>query len=96
MKLTFTATATQDLVRLREFIRIKNPQAAQKFSTQLKQNILALVDQPNMGMPIEGLEDFRELVARDYVVRYRLVSNQIVILKIWHGKEDHQKGTLGS
>lgn len=88
MKLTFTAAATQDFIRLREFIREKNPQAAQKASSKLKQNIQALVEQPNMGTPIEGLEDFRELFARDYVVRYRLVPNEIVILKIWHGKED--------
>jgi len=88
MKLTFTATATRDFVRLREFIRKKNPQAAQKASSQLKQNIQALVEQPNMGTPVEALEDFRELVARDYIVRYRLVPNEIVILKIWHVKED--------
>ena len=88
MKLTFSVTAIRDLVRLREFIREKNPQAAQKSSSQLKKNIQALVDQPNMGLPIEDLEDFRELVARDYIVRYRLLPNEIVILKIWHGKEE--------
>ena len=88
MKLTFSVTAIRDLVRLREFIREKNPQVAQKSSSQLKKNIQALVDQPNMGLPIEDLEDFRELVARDYIVRYRLLPNEIVILKIWHGKEE--------
>ena len=87
MKLTFTVTAVRDVVRLREFIWEKNPQAAQKASSQLKQNIQALVEQPKMGTPLEGLEDFRELVARDYIVRYRLMPNEIVILKIWHGKE---------
>jgi plasmid stabilization system protein ParE len=87
MKLTFTVTAVRDVVRLREFIRAKNPQAAQKESSQLKQNIQALVGQPKMGAPLDGLEDFRELVARDYIVRYRLMPNEIVILKIWHGKE---------
>lgn len=88
MKLIFTATATRYFVRLREYIRKQNPQAAQKVSSLLKQNIQTLVEQPNMGTPVEGLEDFRELVARDYIVRYRLVPNEIVILKIWHGKED--------
>jgi plasmid stabilization system protein ParE len=39
-------------------------------------------------VPVEGLEDFRELVARDYIVRYRLLPSEIVIVKIWHGKED--------
>jgi plasmid stabilization system protein ParE len=88
MKLTFSVTATRDLVRFREFIRKKDPQAAQKVSSQLKQNIQALAEQPSMGTPVGGLENFRELVARDYVVRYRLLPSEIVILKIWHGKED--------
>ena len=88
MKVTYTARAGRDFVRLREFIRKKNPQAAQKAGRQLKKNIQALVDQPNMGVPVEDLEGFRELVARDYVVRYRVLSDEIVILNIWHGKED--------
>lgn len=66
----------------------KNPQAAQKASRQLKKNVQSLVDQPNMGTPVEELEDFRELIARDYIVRYRVLSDEIVILNIWHGKED--------
>lgn len=88
MKLSFTASAGRDLLRLRDFIEPKNPQAAQKASSQLMKNIQTLVDQPNMGVPVEGLEDFRELVARDYIVRYRLLPSEIVIVKIWHGKED--------
>ena len=88
MKITYTERAGRDFVRLREFIRQKNPQAAQKASRQLKANTQALVDHPKMGTSINELEAFRELVARDYVVRYRVLSDEIVILNIWHGKED--------
>jgi plasmid stabilization system protein ParE len=38
-------------------------------------------------MPIENMEGFRELSARDYIVRYRILLDGIVILNIWHGKE---------
>lgn len=41
-----------------------------------------------MGAPVEELEDFRELIARDYIVRYRVLPDEIVILNICHGKED--------
>ncbi|WP_347332705.1 type II toxin-antitoxin system RelE/ParE family toxin [Marinimicrobium locisalis] len=88
MKVTYTARAGRDFARLRDFIRQKNPQAAQKAGRQLKKNIQTLVDQPQMGTPVEELENFRELVARDYIVRYRVLSDEIVILNIWHGKED--------
>lgn len=87
MKVNYTARAGRDFARLRDFIRKKNPQAAQKASRQLKKNIQALIDQPQMGTPVEELENFRELVARDYIVRYRVLSDEIVILNIWHGKE---------
>lgn len=88
MKVTYTAHAGRDFARLRDFIRKKNPQAAQKASRQLKNNIQALIDQPQMGAPVEELEGFHELVARDYIVRYRVLLDEIVILNIWHGKED--------
>lgn len=88
MKVTYTARAGWNFIRLREFIRKKNPQAAQKIGRQLKKNIQALVDQPNMGTEVEGLEGFRELVARNYVIRYRILPDEIVILNIWHGKEE--------
>ncbi|MFT7388926.1 MAG: toxin ParE1/3/4 [Candidatus Endobugula sp.] len=88
MKITYTKRAGRDFVRLREFIRQKNSQAAQKASRQLKANIQALVSHPKMGASINELEAFRELVARDYIVRYRVLSDEIVILNIWHGKED--------
>lgn len=88
MKVTYTERAGRDFARLREFIRKKHPQAAQKASRQLKKNIQALAEQPQMGTPVEELEDFRELIARDYIVRYRVLPEEIVILNIWHGKED--------
>ena len=88
MKVIYTARAGRDFIRLRDFIRKKNPQAAQKASHQLKKNIQSLVEQPQMGAPVEELEDFRELIARDYIVRYRVLPDEIVILNICHGKED--------
>lgn len=84
MIVTYTERARRDLVRLREFIQAKNPTAAANASRQLKQNIDALIDQPFLGSIIEELEDFRELVARNYIVRYRVFPDEIVILNIWH------------
>ena len=87
MKVIYTIRAGRDLIRLREFIGKKNPGAAQKVSLQLKKNLQNLIEQPRLGVPIEELEDFRELIARDYIVRYRVLLDEIVILNIWHGKE---------
>ncbi len=88
MKIIYTERAGRDLVRLRDFIRKKNPQAAEKASRQLRENINSLLQHPNLGTVLSGkLEHIRELVAPVYIVRYRIVEEGIVILKVWHEKE---------
>jgi len=88
MKLYFTATASRDLIRLREFIAKKNPLAAKKYSQQLIKQIKNLLKQPQLGKPLLEEPTVRQLVARDYIVRYQAIENQLIVLKIWHGKEE--------
>jgi len=88
MKLQFTHSAQRDLIRLREFIAIKNPQAAKRISQHLKQSILRLTDQPEIGVGVEEMPGVRDLISGGYLVRYAVFENDICILRIWHGKED--------
>lgn len=88
MKLQFTHSAQRDLIRLREFIAGKNPQAAKRISQRLKQSILQLTDQPEIGVNVEELPGVQDLISGDYLVRYAVLENDIYILRIWHGKED--------
>ncbi len=88
MKLHFTHSAQRDLIRLREFIASKNPQAAKRISQLLKQSILRLTDQPEIGINVEEMPGVQDLISGDYLVRYVVLENEIYILRIWHGKED--------
>ncbi len=88
MKLQFTHSAQRDLIRLREFIARKNPQAAKRISQRLKQSIPRLTDQPEIGINVEELPGVQDLISGDYLVRYAVLKNEIYILRIWHGKED--------
>lgn len=88
MKLQFTEQAVNDIVRLREFIAEKNPKAAKRIGDQLIDHIERLVDQPQLGHVLEALPDVREWVARDYVVHYLVLEQKLIVLQIWHGKED--------
>ncbi|MES9905292.1 MAG: type II toxin-antitoxin system RelE/ParE family toxin [Sedimenticola sp.] len=88
MKLQFTHSAQRDLIRLREFISSKNPQAAMRISQRLKQSMLRLADQPEIGVNVEELPGVRDLISGDYLVRYAVLGDEIYILRIWHGKED--------
>ena len=87
MKLEFSESAIQDLIRLREFIAVHNPKAAERISLRLRQAIGKLALYPHIGRSVPEFENVRELVAGDYVVRYLRLEDVIFILRIWHGKE---------
>ncbi|NJL11098.1 MAG: type II toxin-antitoxin system RelE/ParE family toxin [Calothrix sp. SM1_7_51] len=87
MEIKFSASAIQDLIRLREFITVNNPKAAERMSLRLQQAIGKLALFPDIGHLVEELEGVRELVAGNYIVRYLRSDEEIFVLRIWHGKE---------
>lgn len=87
MRLEFSASAVRDLIRLRHFIAVHNPAAAERISLRLRQAIGKLVIHPDMGRPVPELTNVRELIAGDYVVRYLRSEDTVFILRVWHGKE---------
>ena len=59
----FAPAALRDLQRLREFLRPKSQQVAQRAATTIQLSLRQLAAQPSMGRPIKGLpEAFREWV----------------------------------
>ena len=92
MKLAFSRAAVSDLVRLREFIAVRNPTAAVRVATRLRTAISRLTDSPQIGRPVEDLPgEIRELIFGKYVVRYQVRQTTVYILGIWHGREDRLK-----
>ncbi len=87
--LLFTQSAVSDLKRLEAFIAEHNPDAAQRISLRIRQAVGKLVLFPEIGRPVAELDNVRELVAGNYVVRYThsQEQDQVIILRIWHGKE---------
>jgi plasmid stabilization system protein ParE len=90
MRLEYTDKAVGDLVRLRRFIEEHDPQAATRIAARLVQGIALLRDQPQLGHLVAlapDPESIRDLVLRDYVVRYAITNSCILILRIWHHRE---------
>jgi plasmid stabilization system protein ParE len=56
MKLEFSESAIQDLIRLREFITVHNPKAAERISLRLRQAIAKLVLYPDIGSVVFGIK----------------------------------------
>jgi toxin ParE1/3/4 len=87
MKLEFSRSAVEDLIRLRDFIAENDSQAAERISLRLRQAIGKLMLYPDIGRPVMELENVREFIAGNYVVRYLREEDTVLVLRIWHGKE---------
>ena len=90
MNIEYSPESIEDLIRLREFIEIKNPYAAKRVSKELLDGIDKLKVFPKMGICVSKAPDpklVRDLFVSDYTVRYLLKDNCAVILRVWHGKE---------
>lgn len=88
----FTPAAIQDLERLREFLRPKNPAAAERAAKVIIQGVKALGERPRIGRPVDDLpEEYRDWLIdfgdSGYVARYRSNGDIIVVLAIRHQKE---------
>jgi toxin ParE1/3/4 len=86
-RLQFTRSATRDLRRPRDFVAEQDPAAATRVGKRLGRTIRLLRDQPALGKEVEAPPDVRELVAGDYVVRYTVKEDAVVVLRVWHGRE---------
>ncbi len=90
MKVNYSLESIHDLVRLREFIQAKNPNAAERIASELLTSIDNLKVFPRMGLPVSHApnpDDIRDLFVSKYTVRYLLGSQDIFILRVWHEKE---------
>lgn len=93
MKLAFAREACSDLVRLRAFIAIHDPSAAARVARRLIRGIERLIRFPRLGRrvivaPDElAPEEIRDWLVGDYVVRYLIAGDRVIVLRVWHGKE---------
>jgi plasmid stabilization system protein ParE len=91
MKLSYSREAIGDLIRLREFIATKNPEAATKIAKSIRKGISQLKTFPYLGVEVEQApnpEMIRDLIIGKYIARYLIHAKQIYILRVWHHKEN--------
>lgn len=83
--------ASRDIDRLRNFIKSDNPRAAQRAAQRIIEGVMILQENPGVGIPVENLMDYRDLMlifgAGDYIIRYREEVNRVVIVRVRHSKE---------
>ena len=84
--------AVNDLAQLREFIEPHNPRATANAARRIIDAANLLLDNPYLGHPIEELPEFNQLFIpfgkRGYMLRYCVEGQKIIILRIWHAREN--------
>lgn len=89
MNLRFTREAIDDLLRLRRFIEVNNPIAAERTASELLLGKEKLKVFPEIGLKVERAFEphrIRDLFVGKYTIRYLIAEGEIVILRLWHGK----------
>ena len=91
-QLIWSPQALLDVQRLYRFLAPKNQDAAKRAITAVRQGVKVLSLQPAMGRPVEDMDDeFRDWIIdfgdSGYVARYRLDSENVIILAVRHQKE---------
>ncbi len=80
MKVSYSDEAIQDLIRLKEFIQVNNPSAAQKAASSIAKGISQLKEFPKIGVKVELAPDpevIRDLFIGNYIARY-LITDQMI------------------
>ncbi len=90
MRLIWLPEAKADVLRLFDFLVDVNPTAAGQVVRAIRSGADRLRNHPRLGRPMDdGLR--RELVlpfaGGAYILRYRLEGETIIIIRVWHGRE---------
>ena len=87
--------ALQDAQRLRLFLLDKNGAAAARAGKVLQDGAKLLASFPEAGVPMNDGTNRRELFlafgASSYVLRYLIDGQIVVIVRVWHGRENRQE-----
>ncbi len=91
MRVRWLPEAWQDIQRLYDFLVDQDPGAAARAMDALLDGADRLVEMPEIGRPMDDDTGRRELYlpfgVGAYVLRYRIESENVVIIRVWHGRE---------
>lgn len=91
-RITFTEESTQDLEEIYDYIAEDNIAAADRHRERLKQRWRGLADHPRIGTKREDIKpDLRSVTEGNYVIFYRILGDDIEIVRVLHSSRDPQR-----
>ena len=91
MKVHFTDEATNDLLRIGDYIARDNPLRALSFIDEMERECLALAASPKAFpvVPRYEKQGIRRKVHGNYLIFYRLDGEQVIVVHVLHGAMDY-------
>jgi len=86
MPVKFADADLTDLDRIRSFISYDNPAAAERIALAIVAATDRLSDNSRLGR-IGAITGTFEIVVRPYVLVYEINRDEIVVLRVWHGRQ---------
>jgi plasmid stabilization system protein ParE len=92
MRLVWLPEAQTDVRRLYDFPLGEAPSAAERAIRAIQLGAGKVLEFPRIGRPMEDETERRELFipfgAGAYVLRYRIHADAIVIVRVWHSRQE--------
>lgn len=92
MHIVWLPETRDDILRLYDFLVDINPAAAARALQAIVRGADMLAENPEIGRPMSDGTRRRELFvpfgASAYVLRYRIENETIVVIRVWHGREE--------
>jgi len=85
-KVVWTLSALADVQDIRRYIGNFNPQAAVTMAATIIQTGDSLENFPYRGRQVPGTELRETVLAYPYIIRYRIESDRVIILRVRHGR----------
>jgi addiction module RelE/StbE family toxin len=90
-EVALTPDALADLDRLDQFLRDKNPKAADRMLAAIDAGLTRLCTMPLVGRPVRA-SSLRALIVRfgqgSYVCLYEVRGALVLVARVFHGRED--------
>ena len=91
MNLVWLPEARDDIQRLSDFLLERDPEAAERAVRAIQLGSRSLLEYPRAGRPLDDetgrRERFVPFGAGAYVMRYIILDDQIVVIRVWHSRE---------
>lgn len=87
IRTVWSKSALGDLQRISDFYERFDPELAVRILSFIQQAIELPRIFPLAGRKVPRIKDVFEIVSGDFIVRYELTQEGLLVLRVWHGKE---------